>query len=59
MNTHPFSSNNRAKRRLIVGISGASGAILGIRMLEYLSQGDEIETHLILRYPPSTLGPRR
>ena len=48
MNTHPFSSNNRAKRRLIVGISGASGAILGIRMLEYLSQGDEIETHLIL-----------
>jgi len=48
MNTHPFSSNNRAKRRLIVGISGASGAILGIRMLEYLSQEDEIETHLIL-----------
>ncbi|MBN2148242.1 MAG: UbiX family flavin prenyltransferase [Anaerolineales bacterium] len=33
--------------RLIVGISGASGAILGIRLLEML-QGREIETHLIV-----------
>lgn len=35
------------KRRLIVGISGASGAILGIRLLEYL-RPSEVETHLVL-----------
>lgn len=34
-------------RRLVVGISGASGAILGIRLLEILSTL-EIETHLVL-----------
>jgi 4-hydroxy-3-polyprenylbenzoate decarboxylase len=34
-------------RRLIVGISGASGAILGIRLLEVLRQTD-VETHLVL-----------
>jgi flavin prenyltransferase len=35
-------------RRLIVGISGASGVILGIRLLEALRQDDAIETHLVL-----------
>ncbi|MEP0761983.1 MAG: UbiX family flavin prenyltransferase [Chloroflexota bacterium] len=35
-------------RRLIVGISGASGVILGIRLLEVLRQDDAIETHLVL-----------
>ncbi|MGE3150212.1 MAG: UbiX family flavin prenyltransferase, partial [Pseudorhodoplanes sp.] len=35
------------KKRLIVGISGASGAILGIRMLEVLKPTG-IETHLIV-----------
>ena len=34
-------------RRLIVGISGASGAIYGIRILQVL-QGSGIETHLVL-----------
>lgn len=33
--------------RLIVGISGASGAIYGVRLLELL-QGSGIETHLIV-----------
>lgn len=33
--------------RIIVGISGASGALLGIRLLEYLKDTD-IETHLVL-----------
>lgn len=34
-------------KRLVVGISGATGAIYGIRLLEFLSNSD-IETHLII-----------
>jgi 4-hydroxy-3-polyprenylbenzoate decarboxylase len=37
-----------AMKRLIVGISGASGVIYGIRLLQVLQQGGEIETHLVL-----------
>ncbi|WP_457552037.1 UbiX family flavin prenyltransferase [Desulfobacula sp.] len=37
-------------RRLIVGITGASGVIYGIRMLEVLKNTD-IETHLIISEP--------
>jgi len=33
---------------LIVGITGASGVIYGIRLLEVLSRKPEIETHLII-----------
>lgn len=35
------------KRIIIVGISGASGAVYGIRLLEML-KGTDIETHLIM-----------
>lgn len=35
-------------QRLIVGITGASGVIYGIRMLEVLKARPEIETHLVL-----------
>jgi len=31
--------------RLIIGMSGSSGVIYGIRMLEVLAQHKEIETH--------------
>ena len=35
-------------RRLIIGLSGATGAIYGIRILDVLSKVDDIETHLVL-----------
>lgn len=35
------------KRRLIIGITGASGAIYGVRLLELLKDSD-IETHLVM-----------
>ncbi len=35
-------------KRIIVGISGATGAIYGIRTLEILKEDPEVETHLIL-----------
>lgn len=35
-------------RRLVVGMSGATGAIYGIRLLEVLKGTAEIETHLVL-----------
>lgn len=36
------------KERIIIGISGASGAIYGIRMLEALQPLESIETHLVI-----------
>lgn len=35
-------------KRLIIGISGASGAIYGIRALEMLRGRDDVETHLVI-----------
>ena len=31
------------RKRLVVGISGASGAVLGIRLLEVLAETDEVD----------------
>jgi 4-hydroxy-3-polyprenylbenzoate decarboxylase len=39
---------NVHKKRMIVGMSGASGAVLGIELLAALQQLPEWETHLIL-----------
>ena len=34
--------------RLIVGMTGATGAVFGIRLLEHLRELPEVETHLVL-----------
>lgn len=36
------------KRRLVIAITGASGAIYGVRLLQSLSEVSEVETHLIV-----------
>jgi 4-hydroxy-3-polyprenylbenzoate decarboxylase len=40
-------NNGQEAKRLVVGISGASGAIYGVRLLELLRKTD-IETHLVM-----------
>ncbi|MDV7021981.1 MULTISPECIES: UbiX family flavin prenyltransferase [Enterobacteriaceae] len=37
-------------KRLIVGISGASGAIYGVRLLQVLQSVPDVETHLIMSH---------
>ncbi|MBI5921002.1 MAG: UbiX family flavin prenyltransferase [Betaproteobacteria bacterium] len=41
-------AKNRVHNRLIVGMSGSSGVIYGIRLLEFLNKIPDIETHLIM-----------
>jgi 4-hydroxy-3-polyprenylbenzoate decarboxylase len=40
-----------ATRRVVVGISGASGSIYGIRLLQCLKDAPGVETHLVLSAP--------
>ncbi len=45
-------------KRLIVGISGASGAIYGVRLLQVLRDVTDIETHLVMSRGAPDLIPR-
>ncbi len=38
-------------KRIVVGLSGASGALYGIRLLEVLKAIGEVETHLVVSEP--------
>ena len=41
-------AREKQPKRLIVGISGATGAIYGVRLLQILKTTPEVETHLVL-----------
>ena len=49
MTANPYYPANEP-RRLIVGISGATGIVYGVRLLEVLRQTD-VETHLVVTRP--------
>ena len=38
-------------RRIVIGISGASGAVYGLRLLERLAEKPGVETHLVVTRP--------
>ena len=48
MTSSSFIPQPSSLKRLIVGISGASGVIYGIRLLQVVQLGGEIETHLVV-----------
>src|SRR5687768_4322518 len=38
-------------RRIVIGMTGATGAIYGVRLLEHLRLTPDVETHLIISGP--------
>ena len=47
MSEETFRGRNMV-RRIVVGISGASGALYGVRLLERLARREDVETHLVV-----------
>lgn len=43
-----MAAQDSTPRRLVIGISGASGVIHGIRLLQVLREVDSVETHLVV-----------
>lgn len=43
-----MTSNSGATRAIVIAITGASGAVYGLRMLNLLREVPEIETHLVV-----------
>lgn len=37
-----------AVQRVVIGITGATGAVIGVRLLERLAEREDVETHLIM-----------
>ncbi len=55
--SEPSSAPEGAPRRLVVGISGSSGAVYGARLVEVLSLVDGVESHLVIsRGARATIG---
>ena len=42
------SRDGEQRRRLVIGISGATGAIYGVRLLQVLKSAPDIESHLVM-----------
>lgn len=49
MSTHGTNRNRQnSMKKIIIGMSGASGLIYGIRLLEVLKADPQVETHLVM-----------
>lgn len=46
-----MEGRERLLKRIVVGISGASGAVYGLRLLERLASNPQVETHLVVTRP--------